>query len=183
MAERQFITAGDIRALIQESMEPQKPIDVINWLRQYIGKPITTRIATAANEAFPGEEFRIVRQYGMTYLENDTHRILRYETWKADQKREERAMYRKSISILLAHSEAAVALQERYLTEHNTCYTTGAIARNERRQKCLSGEHCQRLADAINAQRKAEAELNEALKVFGDDSYAINESFLKERAA
>lgn len=181
MARDKSITAGEIRAFVEESMESTKAQEVLAWLKGHVGKPITTRLADAANKAFPGEDFRLDRRYGMTYLENGSYRTIRYRQ-RDDE--ETRKLYKTSINILLAHSEGAVPLQEVYLTEHNTCYTKDADERNALRAKSLKGDWCEQMATAYNELIAAQAKI-EALtgygKPFSPDSSGLEKAFLKER--
>lgn len=179
MGTSKRITADDVRKFVETSMEPTKAQDVLKWLNAYVGKPITTRLADAANKAFPGEDFRIVRQYGMTHLENKTHRDLRYRSNHEDD--QAREMYRKSISLLLAHSESAVPLDARYLTDHNTCYTTGTDSRNALRAKSLSGDYCAQMAQAYNDLMDAQAKIEDLQgygKPFSPDRCTLEKRFL-----
>ena len=173
MAERKNITAEMIRELVEQSIEPLKPLEVLEWLKGWVGKPLTTRIEKAINAAFPGEDFRLIRAYGMTNLENGAYRQLRY----SQQKQKDRKAWQAGINILLAHSEAAVPLQEVYLKEHNRQYTHGTPERNAVRSECV--QHAERLAAAINAYHAAAEELGEAMKPFSADRYHIEEVFVK----
>ena len=170
------VTADDIRNLVSESIEPTKPLEVLEWLKRYVGKPITTRIEKAINEAFPREDFKLIRAYGMSQLENGVYRRLRY----SPSMQKDRKNWKGSMTILLAHSEAAVPLQEVYLTEHNRQYTHGTPERNADRTACLEDTQlAERLANAINAYHAAGEELKEAMKPFSTDSYHIEEDFVK----
>lgn len=174
--EHTEVTAEMIRKLVTDSIEPNKPLEVLDWLKGYVGKPITTRIEKAINEAFPGEDFKLIRAYGMTQLENGVYRNLRY----SPSKQKDRNNWKGSMTILLAHSESAVPLQEVYLTEHNRQYTHGTPERNAERTACLEDtQRAKRLAKAINAYHAAAVELKEAMKPFSADRYHIEEEFVK----
>ena len=167
-----MVTTQQIQDLVTKSMESGKAIEVLDWLQQYVGKNISTRLADAANKQFPDEDFRLVRQYGMTHLENRVHRDLRYlPNGKAN-----RDLWNRAISILLSHSEASTPLQACYLTEHNTCYTVGP-RRNRTRERSL--DHAERLASAINGYHGASSELAEAMKPFHEDRYRIREELIE----
>jgi len=82
----------------------------------------------------------------------------------------------------LAHSEAAVPLDAKYLTGHNTCYTVGASERNAQREAALSGDYPERLASAFNQLLEAERTIA-TLFAYGQplsaDQYSLRKAFVK----
>ncbi len=168
-----MVTAEQIRDLVNEAIEPTKPLAVLEFLKRFEGKAITTRIEAAVNKEFPEEDFRMVRAYGMTQLENGAYRNLQYSPTRQKDWRN----WKGGIAILLAHSEAAVPFDSKYLTEHNTQYTKGMPERNAKRAASL--KHAERLASAINAFHAAAFELGEAMKPFDADQYWIQDELVK----
>lgn len=172
------ITANDIRTTVEARMESLKPLQIIEWMRKnLVGKMITTRFADALNKAFPDEEFRLVRQYGMTSIENQAYRNCRYMHNAGPE------MWAKSINLLLSHSELSTPLQDVYMTKHNTAYTKGAVERNAQRQALLDDPSSfERMAELVNRYNVASAELKASFAYgapFSVESSAIAKAFVE----
>ncbi len=113
-----------LKELIESRIEPLQPQGYIrDHFTERNGKPFTLRDITKLNEAHPGFDFRLKKNFGMTSIE-----------WgKYSQ-----TGGRDGGSVTIAYSEKNVVADLAYLLEHNARYFSALNARNERRQKILA---------------------------------------------
>lgn len=160
-------TRNTIAALIQERWESDLPDRVIEALRPYDGKPITTRLL----DKLPGgrEQWRMYRQYGWTEIETIDY---------------VRTQGRQGTRLILARSEASVPLNLQIVEDDNPAYFAGRRERNHARMEARNdGAKLDRLAATLNRIESLRAELDAATKdlseqtehgtVFNPERYAL----------
>jgi len=156
-------TAKTIAAIITANLESDLPDRVIEALRPYDGKNITTRILDALPPLPNGATWRLVRHYGWTCLQTSTYCTPQGYADKT------------SLDLILTRTEASVPLDLEYVTgiksghEENPAYFSARRERNAARQQALNDpEMLKKAAAALNkytaaidALAAARAELDE----------------------
>jgi hypothetical protein len=184
MKQNKTFTAASVREFIAQRMESDLPDRVIEALRPFNGKPITTRLLAALPALPDGGKWYLKRQYGWTALESST-----YCTPKgyADK---------TSISLILTRTEASVPLDVEYVAGNvpmggatygeNAAYFAARRERNHKRMEASNIiEECSRAARILNRYQAAVEEL-EAARVefeelteysgyFNPDNYALRD--------
>lgn len=165
------ITPERVRELLRTRMESTYPIEVLDWLKGWVGKQLGKRLEDAANR-------RVGEEYGMIHMRNEAYWTTRYA-------REDSEVYRqavgRAVDLLLNHTngKGSGVLEERYLTEHNTRYTVGAVKRNSTREYLLrtpdGEEKCKRLAVAVEGLKRAQRAYEQACKPFEFDNAVVKE--------
>lgn len=158
-------TAGAVRELISKQWESDLPDRVIDALRPFHGKPITTRILAKLPALPNGATWRLVRNYGWTALETSTY--CKPEGY-ADK---------TSVNLILARSEASVPLDVEYVAGNvpmggnsygeNCAYFSARRERNAKRLEAQNDQElCKKMADSLNRYAAAIEELNAAREEF-----------------
>ena len=151
-------TAGAVRDIIAQTWESDLPDRVIEALRPFDGKNITTRILSALPALPNGATWRLRRQYGWTSLQTSTYCT---PQGYADG---------TSLDLILARSESSVPLDLNYVAGNvplggnsygeNTAYFSARRERNAARLVAQNdGALCQKTADILNRYAAALAEL------------------------
>jgi len=113
-------TASLVRSRL-ESNEPQDTI--LEVLRKYDGKRLTTRHAEKINQAIPALDCRISKRYGMTAIEWGNY-------WSSGGT--------TGGSLHMAHCDINVVIDVAFILEKNKAYFSAKDTRNETRQKALA---------------------------------------------
>lgn len=165
-------TYQTVHDLIQAGWESDLPDRVLQALRAFEGKPITTRLESKMPALPNGGTWRLIRHYGWTVIQSST-----YGT-------PEGYANGTSCELMLARSEASVALDTAWVEKENPAYFSARRERNHARMEAMNTKETldacalamSRADAAICYARKALAEL-EALTGYGTnlhpDSYAI----------
>lgn len=141
-------TRDSVSELIFSRWECDLADRVLEAIRPFEGKPITTRMLAKLPALPDGDSWRLRRQYGMTHLET-----LTYATGTG----------RHRFSILLAHSEAAVPLDLAYVLEHNPADYRGRFERNHARMEARNDRALlEAVAGAMNDAERAIVALERA---------------------
>jgi len=166
------ITAAAVRSMILKSMESDLPDRVIEALKPFDGKNITTRILSVLPALPNGATWHLIRHYGWTCLQTSTYC---QPQGYADG---------TSLDLILARSESSVPLDLNYVAGNvplgnnshgeNIAYFSARRERNAQRQAALDNpDLCAktaavmaRYAAAISALEESSAEL-EALTEYG----------------
>lgn len=160
-------TKTTIAALIQASWESDLPDRVLDALRPFDGKPITTRLL----EKLPGgkDTWTMLRNYGWTEIETrDYHR----------------SSGNTGMRLILARSESSVPLDLAFVEADNPAYFSGRRERNHARMEARNdGDRLDKLAATMNRIEylqaelaKAQAEFNALVEygeVFNPDRYEL----------
>lgn len=152
------LTSGDIREIIAKTWESDLPDRVIEALRPFNGKNITTRILAALPALPNGATWRLERRYGWTSLATSTYCTPQGYAEKT------------SLSLILARSEASVPLDLNYVAGNvpfggnsygeNCCYFSARRERNTHRLTASNdGELCAKTAALLNRYSAAVAEI------------------------
>lgn len=145
--ETERFTRQLIHDTLQEEWESDLPDKVLEALRAFDGKPITTRMLAKLPE---GHTWHLRRQYGMTHLVNDAYI---------------REDYSKGLNLLLCHTESSVPLDIRQVEERNPAYFAGRRERNHSRMEAMNTrEDLDRMARVLNQVHCAIAELDAATR-------------------
>ena len=153
--------AAKVSDIISKSMESDLPDRVIEALRPFDGKNITTRILSALPKLPNGAEWRLVRHYGWTCLQTTTYCT---PQGYADG---------TSLDLILARTESSVPLDLKYAAGEvaigNNSYGENVAyfsARRERNAKRIEAKNdanlCKRAADVLNKYAEAVAKMEEA---------------------
>lgn len=132
-------TRQSVHDLIQSRWESDEPDKVLEALRPFDGKPITTRLL----DKMPGgrERWRLRREYGMTHLETLTYL---------------RSGGDAGTSLLFNWTEASVPLEWAQLEERNAAYFKGRRERNHARMEAMNTrETLDDIAEAMNDAEQA----------------------------
>lgn len=154
-------TAGTVRDMIAASWESDLPDRVIEALRPFNGKNITTRILAALPALPNGATWRLIRHYGWTSLQTSTYCTPQGYADKT------------SLYLILARSESSVPLDLDYVAGkiplgnntygENTAYFQARVERNAQRLTAQNdGELCQKTADCLNRYAQALTDLASA---------------------
>jgi hypothetical protein len=169
---RARFTRHTVSAIIAARQESDLPDRVLEALRPFAGKMVTTRIV----DKMPGgrDVWRLRRQYGMTHLENDVY----LSSQGSDE---------NGVSLLLAYTESSFPLDLQFVEDRNTAYFAARKHRNHRRMEARNdGEALDRMAEALNRIQDARAALEAALQDFGEltayDSVFDPDRYAFERA-
>jgi hypothetical protein len=166
-------TRQSVSDLLQDRWESDLPDRILEALKPFHGKPITTRLL----DKLPGgrDEWRMRREYGWTRIENMPY----IRTHGRD---------RNGVSIILARSEASVPLDLAFVEQDNVAYYLGRRERNHARMEARNdAAKLDAMAsvlnriEALNAAREAVLKDFEQLagygEIFNPDKYEL------ERAA
>lgn len=172
------ITAERVRELLRTRMESTYPIEVLDWLKGWVGKQLGKRLEDAANKRWPGQRWRVGEEDGMVHMRNEAY-------WATRWAREDSEVYKqaqgRAVDLLLNHTggRGNGVLEERYLTEHNTRYTEGAVKRNSAREYLLNTpdgeEKCKRLAEMTVVLKRAQRAYEQACTPFDFDNAVVKE--------
>lgn len=115
-------TRESVRQLIESQVESDLPDRILEVLKPFHGKAITTRIEKAMNAANLGSvPWRIVRHYGWTSLQSQQKIDGRY-----------------SVDLTLVYSESSVPLDLAWVESHNLAYFDARRERNRRRIETIN---------------------------------------------
>lgn len=149
------MTRQELHDLIQENWESELPDKVLEALRPFDGKPITTRMLSKLPVSSPDNPWRLRREYGMTHLV--TLDYLRYSGNKG------------GISLLLCHTESSIPLNVREVEEKNPAYFSARKQRNHARMEAMNTrELLDGAVTAANRVAHALAELQDAIRDLDD---------------
>jgi hypothetical protein len=149
MKTHTFQTVAD---LLQENWESDLPDKVMEALRPFDGKMVTTRML----EKLPGGKGQWVleRAYGMTHIKNRDY-------WMTH------GNAKNGVSLLLGHTEASFPFEWAKLAEKNPAYFSGRKERNHARMGARNTKDLlDRMAAAMNRVERANLELEAARKEF-----------------
>lgn len=119
-------TFQSVHDLIQSQYESDLPDRVLQALRPFEGKAVTSRL-TAKMPALPaGVTWRLIRHYGWTSLQTSSYGTT---AGYADG---------SSIDLTLVYSEASVPLNTAWVEEHNPAYYRGRRERNHARMEAMN---------------------------------------------
>ena len=168
-----LFTHHEVRELIQANWESDLPDRVLQALRAFDGKPITTRLESKMPQ-IAGVEWRLIRHYGWTVIQSST-----YGTPAGYQNG-------TSCELMLARSEASVPLDTAWVEQENTSYFSARRERNHARMEAMNTKETldacafamNQVVDAVAAARQAIANLN-ALSDYGTTLYPDHYSIEK----
>ena len=130
------ITGSMVREIIGKNMESDLPDRVIEALRPYDGKNITTRMIEKLPALPNGGKWYLIRHYGWTSLQTSTYG------------KSEGYAGGTSLDLILARSEASVPLDVDYVAGkkplgnnkygENCSYFSARVERNEARKKAMA---------------------------------------------
>jgi hypothetical protein len=156
----QKFTAGKVRDIIAQDWESDLPDRVIDALRPFDGKNISTRILSGLPALPNGATWRLVRHYGWTCLQTSSYGTMQGYADKT------------SLDLILARSEKSVPLDLNYVAGkiplsgtlgENCAYFSARVERNADRLTAMNdGELCKRTAEALNRYAEAIAALESA---------------------
>jgi len=152
-------THQTVHDIIQGEWESELPDKIMEALRPFDGKPVTTRILAKLPADNGGGEWRLRRQYGMTHLENAAY-------GKGD--------YKHGVSLLLDWKENSFPLEWAKLEERNGAYFSGRRERNHARMELMNTKG--RLDAASTAMNRIEAAIEALWNAHADLSKAIGEA-------
>lgn len=163
-------TANSLCALIQSRWESDLPEKVMDVLRQFDGKNITTRLLDKMPEG--KQNWYLIRHYGWTSLGNNAYR---------------QGDYKNGMEIMLARSEASVPLDCAWVEKENAAYYSARKSRNHARMEAMNSlDELEAVAQAMNeceaareALLNANARLKELTKYgskFSPDEYEIEKA-------
>lgn len=151
-------TAEFIRDTIAKDFESDLPDRVIEALRPFDGKPITTRILKALPALPNGATWRLIRHYGWTCLQTSTY--CQPQGYRDGT----------SLDLILCRTESSVPLDVNYVAGlkpmannsygENAAYFSARVERNKDRLTAQNdAELCKKTADVMNKYAKAIFEL------------------------
>lgn len=141
------LTSQDVSDIIHAGWESDMPDKVLEALRPYDGKVITTRLLPKLAQA-TGLEWRLRRQYGMTHLETVDYG---------------RSSGHTGYSLLVSHTESSTPLNLRDIEERNPTYFSGRRERNHARMEAMNTrDTLDTAADTLNSLRDAYERLTAA---------------------
>ncbi len=144
-------TFQTVHDLIQSQYESDLPDRVLQALRPFDGKDITTRIL-AKMPALPGVTWRLKRNYGWTTLETSTYCT------------PEGYANKTSLSLMLVRTEASVPLDTAWVERENPAYFSARVERNHARMEAMNTKPTlDACADAMNRVQAAIAETRAAM--------------------
>ncbi len=145
-------TKESVAAVIQASVESNVPDLLLQELKPFDGKKITTRL----EKVLPHLNLYLSRQYGWTHLVTRDYL---------------NSGGNKGFRIILARSEQSVPLDLAWVEAENPSHFAGRRARNEERLKTLSNPmQLQAIAGAMNAVEQARGALKQAEATFEEMS-------------
>lgn len=161
-------TRQSVSDFLLERTESDLPDKILECLRSYTGKAVTTRIL----DKLPGgkNEWRLRRQYGMTHLENNAY-------WRSSGSAE------GGISLLLAHTEASFTFDANDMVQRNAAYFSARKERNHTRMEARNdAAKLDRMAAVLNRIERATQELQNAWADL-DTLTEYNEPFAADKYA
>lgn len=139
-------TRNTLAALIQERWESDLPDRVLEALRPFNGKQITSRLL----DKLPGgkDEWLMFRHYGWTEIVTRNYHM---------------SQGNHGTRLILARSESAVPLDLAFVESDNPAYFSGRRERNHARMEARNdGARLDKLAAVMNRIERLQAELAEA---------------------
>lgn len=154
-------TRQSVHDLIQSRWESDLPDRVLQALKPYDGKPITTRIEKTLANVFTRDEggfhgWRIIRHFGWTSLENDAY-------WQSQ------GSARDGISLMLVRSEASVPLDLAWVEANNQAYFKARRARNHARMEAMNTK------GTLDAVSKTMNDIERAIEALTDASNRLDD--------
>jgi hypothetical protein len=143
-------TFNSVADLLQTHWESDLPDTVLDALRPFDGKPVTTRLLNK----LPGgkDEWRLRREYGMTHLENNAY-------WRSSGN--------TGISLLLDWRTDAFLLNIANVEKNNTAYFSARKSRNHSRMEARNDKQLlDQMAATLNAVETAQKQLAAAKAQF-----------------
>lgn len=144
--KREKHTATSVAALIAKNVEPTTAEEVLAVLKRLDGQQITTRLL----DKLPGGrvEWRLSRHLGWTEIKNRAYVSTGGE-------------HREGVCLMLARSEASVALDAAWVERENPAYFAGRRERNALRANALANKallervaFCMNEVEEINQKRE-----------------------------
>jgi hypothetical protein len=140
------ITAEDVKKTLDSSRESDEPDAILAVLKAEAGKQLTKRLLAK----LPGGDARwLIRQVaGMTYLEDRDYL---------------HSSGNHGLSFLVAYALKSITIDPAFVEARNPSYFGARVERNAKRARATDSQAlCERMASAINAVRRARAELEAA---------------------
>lgn len=149
-----------LQAIIRDGMEDSTIADfVLKSLAKNNGKRLTSRHVDELNQAMPGHDFRIRKQFGWTEL-----------AWGAYEPKTSE----DGGNLMISRATTNVTIDVAWIEKDNARWFSALKERNKNRRKLLDKtEALAQVADAINQYKSAKATLIKLLKDENDGSQSF----------